>query len=166
MTLILSSLFGFLSGLNCPFNLSFISDLISIHVNGFSDPNVYGVKTCCLNSVTDDKAIKTVIAENSLSLKKIQDMDIILGELMQSANVTKSGTLAKKVHNSLLAVLEAKYDNIKNRGIKNAPLYVLLKALMPSIWVQPSFITNKSECERLLTVEYQETISSGVVKRY
>ena len=35
---------------------------------------------------------------------------------------------------------------------------------MPAIIVQPAFITNKSECERLLTDEYQETISSGIVK--
>jgi N-acetylmuramoyl-L-alanine amidase len=145
-------------------NLKNADLFISIHVNGFSDPNVNGIETYCLNLVTDNEAIRIASSEDSTSPKTMQDMDIIVRELMQNTNVTESGTLAKVVHNSLVSVLDAKYDNIKDRGVKNAPLYVLLGTSMPSILVQPSFITNKRECGRLLTDEYQEIISSGIVR--
>ena len=138
--------------------------LISIHVNGYSDQNVYGIETYCLNIITDDDAIKTAITENTSSRENMQDMDIILSGLMQNSQVEESGLIAKIVHNSLISVLSAKYEKIKDRGVKNAPFYILLGASMPAIIVQPAFITNKSECERLLTDEYQETISSGIVK--
>ena len=138
--------------------------LISIHVNGYSDQNVYGIETYCLNIITDDDAIKTAITENTSSRENLQDMDIILSGLMLNSKVEESGLIAKTVHNSLISVLSAKYEKIKDRGVKNAPFYILLGASMPAIIVQPAFITNKSECERLLTDEYQETISSGIVK--
>ena len=102
--------------------------LISIHVNGYSDQNVYGIETYCLNIITDDDAIKTAITENTSSRENLQDMDIILSGLMLNSKVEESGLIAKTVHNSLISVLSAKYEKIKDRGVKNAPFYILLGA--------------------------------------
>jgi len=56
------------------------------------------------------------------------------------------------------------YKRIKNKGVKQAPFYVLLGAQMPAILVETSFISNSRECKRLTTAQYQDHICSGIVE--
>jgi N-acetylmuramoyl-L-alanine amidase len=60
--------------------------------------------------------------------------------------------------------LKKKYSNIKNKGVKQAPFYVLLGAQMPSILIETSFISNPRECKRLTDGKYQDALCSAVVK--
>ena len=56
-----------------------------------------------------------------------------------------------------------KYSQIKSKGVKQAPFYVLLGAQMPSILVETSFISNPRECKRLVNPKYQERLCEGIV---
>lgn len=137
---------------------------ISIHVNGFNDPQAYGIETYSLMFVTDNNAISTAVKENSNNPKTFNDLSTILKDLISATGYRESKSLAEQVQSSLVSNLESKYDHIKNRGVKSAPFYILIGASMPSIVVQCSFITNTRECERLKTEEYQEAISTGIVE--
>lgn len=142
---------------------------VSIHTNASPDKRAFGMETYILNLATDDEAIRVAAMENATSAKNISDLDSILQDLMQNAKVNESGRLASYVQNGMNGRLKNKYKQIRNKGIKQAPFYVLLGAEMPSILVETSFISNPRECKRLTSARYQKLICQGIVdgiKRY
>lgn len=142
---------------------------VSIHTNASPDRRAYGVETYILNLATDDEAIRVAAMENATSAKNISDLDSILQDLMQNAKVNESTRLAGYVQQAVDHRLRAKYHQIRNKGIKQAPFYVLLGADMPSILVETSFISNPRECKRLVSARYQRQICQGIIdgiKRY
>jgi N-acetylmuramoyl-L-alanine amidase len=56
-----------------------------------------------------------------------------------------------------------KFGKVKDKGVKEAPFYVLLGADMPSILVEVAFITNPRECRRLNTAAFQDAVADAIV---
>lgn len=142
---------------------------ISIHTNASRDRRAYGIETYILNLATDDEAIRVAARENATSTRNISDLDTILVSLMNNAKVSESSRLATYVQESMSKGLKSKYKHIRNKGIKQAPFYVLLGANMPSILIETSFISNPRESKRLNTAAYQERLCQGIIngiKRY
>jgi N-acetylmuramoyl-L-alanine amidase len=142
---------------------------ISIHTNASSDRRAYGIETYILNLATDDEAIRVAARENATSTKNISDLDTILESLMNNAKVSESTRLASYVQQSMARSLQRKYKQIRSKGIKQAPFYVLLGADMPSILIETSFISNPTECKRLVSKSYQKQLCQGIidgVRRY
>jgi len=136
---------------------------ISIHTNAAKNPDAYGIETFFLNLATDDESILVAARENATSTKNISDLQSILTDLMQNAKVNESSRLAASVQNILCNHMSIKYSNIKNKGVKKAPFYVLMGAQMPSILVETSFISNERECARLASPEYQDRICDAII---
>jgi len=137
---------------------------ISIHTNSVSDRRAYGIETYFLNLATDDEAIRVAALENQTSTKNISDLETILNDLMQNAKIHESKGLATSVQVSLNSHMRKSYSRIKNKGVKQAPFYVLLGAQMPAILVETSFISNPRECKRLTTEQYQNHLCDGIIK--
>jgi N-acetylmuramoyl-L-alanine amidase len=138
---------------------------ISIHTNSSRDRRAYGIETYFLNLATDDDAIRVAAFENATSTKNISDLQTILNDLMQNAKINESSRLAGYVQSSLIAHLNnKKWSRIKNKGVKQAPFYVLLGAQMPSILVETSFISNARECNRLTDSVYQDRLCEAIVQ--
>lgn len=136
---------------------------ISIHTNSHRDRRAYGVETYFLNLATDNEAIMVAAMENATSEKNISDLQTILLDLMQHAKINESSRLAVHVQGSMNTRLKKKYSRIKNKGVKQAPFYVLLGAQMPAILIETSFISNKRECKRLTDPGYQDALVQGIV---
>ena len=68
------------------------------------------------------------------------------------------------MHNGLVKELRKKYKVVKNRGVRQAPFYVLIGAEMPAILVEIGYITNTIENRRLKSVSYLKSAASGIVK--
>lgn len=142
---------------------------ISIHTNASRDRRAHGIETYILNLATDDEAIRVAAMENATSARNISDLDSILQDLMNNAKVNESTRLGSYVQQSMSRRLKAKFKNIRDKGIKQAPFYVLLGADMPSILIETSFISNPRECKRLVSKSYQKHMVQGIVdgiKRY
>ena len=137
---------------------------ISIHTNSVRDHRAYGIETYFLNLATDDDAILVAARENATSRKNISDLESILNDLMQNAKINESSRLAGYVQNSLCGALKKKYSNVKNKGVKQAPFYVLLGAQMPAILIETSFISNARECKRLRSSAYQDRLCDAIIK--
>jgi N-acetylmuramoyl-L-alanine amidase len=137
---------------------------ISIHTNAHRDRNAYGVETYFLNLATDEEAILVAARENATSTKNISDLQTILTDLMQNAKINESSRLAGYVQNDLTAHLKKRYPQVKSKGVKQAPFYVLLGAQMPAILVETSFISNPRECKRLVNPAYQEHLCDGIIQ--
>lgn len=142
---------------------------ISLHANASTNQNARGIETYFLNLTTDEESIAVAARENATSEKNISELQTILDDLMQNAKVNESSRLATYVQNSMYGHLNDCFSNVNNKGVKQAPFYVLLGAQMPSILIEAGFISNKAECRRLADSDYQREINSGIVrgvKRY
>ncbi|WP_300672638.1 N-acetylmuramoyl-L-alanine amidase [Desulfoluna sp.] len=137
---------------------------ISIHANASRNKKAYGVETYFLNLAKDRDSINVAARENATSEKNISDLHTILNSLMKNAKINESSRLAQYVQSSLVSSLSKNYTRIRNKGVKQAPFYVLLGARMPAILVETGFISNKSECKRLTSATYQDKICEGIVK--
>ncbi len=137
---------------------------ISIHTNSVRDRRAYGIETYFLNLATDDDSILVAARENATSTKNISDLQSILNDLMQNAKINESSRLAGYVQSSLCSHLKKNYSHVKNKGVKQAPFYVLLGAQMPAILIETSFISNSRECKRLRSSTYQNRLCDAIIK--
>ncbi|MDJ0783408.1 MAG: N-acetylmuramoyl-L-alanine amidase [Desulfosarcinaceae bacterium] len=136
---------------------------ISIHTNAARDRRAYGIETYFLNLATDESAIQVAARENATSAKNISDLESILNDLMQNAKINESSRLAARVQQGVVRALSKNYTRIKDKGVKQAPFYVLMGAQMPAILVETSFISNSRECKRLKDPKYQEHLCAGII---
>ena len=137
---------------------------ISIHTNAARSSRAFGIETYFLNLATDDESILVAARENATSTKNISDLQTILSDLMQNAKINESSRLAGYVQTALCKHLKKnRYSRINNKGVKQAPFYVLLGAQMPAILIETSFISNPKECKRLITPKYQERLCEAIV---
>jgi N-acetylmuramoyl-L-alanine amidase len=112
----------------------------------------------------DEESMNVAARENATSTKNISDLQMILNDLMLNTKINESSRLAKFVHNGLVNELREKYKIVKNRGVRQAPFYVLIGAEMPAILVEIGYITNTVENRRLKSVSYLRSAASGIVK--
>ena len=142
---------------------------VSIHTNANKTRASCGVETYFLNLATDKDAILVAARENATSAKNISDLEAILSDLMKNAKIDESSRLAGYVQEAMVRKLKPKYSRINDKGVKQAPFYILLGAEMPCILVEVAFITNPTECRRLNTAGYQEDIADAIttgIQRY
>jgi N-acetylmuramoyl-L-alanine amidase len=136
--------------------------LISIHTNGSEYSSASGIETYMLNLGTDDEVITMAAIANEANPKNIVELDSIIQDLMQNSKVRESDQLAKNIQKCLINQLGVINTNLRNRGVKQAPFYILIGADMPAIIIQAGFVTNPAECKLLKSDEYQEEISIGI----
>jgi N-acetylmuramoyl-L-alanine amidase len=136
---------------------------ISIHANASRNPRASGIETYFLNLTADDESITVAARENATSEKNISELQTILNDLLQNAKINESSRLATYVQKELCFNMEKKYNRINNKGVKRAPFYVLIGAQMPAILIETSFISNKTECQRLTDNAYQNALCDGIV---
>ncbi|MBW2058363.1 MAG: N-acetylmuramoyl-L-alanine amidase [Deltaproteobacteria bacterium] len=135
---------------------------VSIHANANRRQSARGIETYVLNFATDEESIELAARENAVSRKKLSDLQYILYDLMRTAKIGESRTLAEYTQESICRHLSGKYHGIRNLGVKEAPFYVLIGANMPCILVEVSFISNRQEERRLGNDRYLDEIAKGI----
>ncbi|RLF30642.1 MAG: N-acetylmuramoyl-L-alanine amidase, partial [Thermoplasmata archaeon] len=135
---------------------------VSIHANANRNKRCHGIETYFLNLATDNEAIMVAARENATSTKNISDLEAILNDLLKNAMVSESSRLAGHVQHALIQKLKPRYKRVQDKGVKQAPFYVLLGAQMPSILVEIAFLTNPTECRRLNSASYQERVADAI----
>ncbi len=136
---------------------------ISIHANASRNDRASGIETYFLNLTTDDESISVAARENATSKKNISELQAILNDLLQNAKINESSRLATYIQKSLYANMSKNYSGVRDKGVKQAPFYVLLGAQMPAILIETSFISNPTECKRLADSKYQDALCDGII---
>jgi N-acetylmuramoyl-L-alanine amidase len=142
---------------------------VSVHLN--SMPTVeqrrhtHGIETYFLSADASDTHASAVAArENSdrLAGEPGPDPDDpvagILSDLQDADALQSSSRLAYDIHAKLVEKLGA-----EDRGVKQAPFYVLAGARMPAVLLEVGFISHEDEGRKLRTREYQERVADAVV---
>lgn len=79
-------------------------------------------------------------------------------KMLQENNLTSSIDLATKIQNNFI-----NYE-IKSRGVKQEPLWVLDASVMPGVLIEIGFISNQTEANRLTSDEGQKTAATAIAK--
>lgn len=141
---------------------------VSIHLNSMpteaSRRASSGVETYFLSADASDAGAEASAArENADRLAGEPAPDpndpvaLILDDLESAEALSGSSRLAYALHDKLVTALKA-----ENRGVKQAPFYVLAGARMPAVLLEVGFISNDAEAARLRTPEHQERIAAAV----
>jgi N-acetylmuramoyl-L-alanine amidase len=140
---------------------------ISIHVNSNRKKNINGFETYILGPEKGESAKEVVLKENAVinfedasSQKEYQGINTILATMAQSAFMRQSEHLASLIQDEMTNKLRA--INMKNRGVKQAPFWVMVGASMPAVLSEIGFITNAYESRILKTGSYQQKIAEGI----
>lgn len=141
---------------------------ISIHVNASKRRSARGVETYFLNWTNDAEASRVAARENSISVRKIQqvqgELRMILLDLARDVKNDQSMKLASSIQEAIVSNLQKSYNKVENNKVKWAPFYVLIGAEMPSVLIETSFISNREEEMRLSTVKYRTMIAEAIAK--
>jgi N-acetylmuramoyl-L-alanine amidase len=143
---------------------------VSVHLNSMPTAELrrqtQGIETYFLSAdATDTHASAVAARENADRLAGEPEPDPadpvagILSDLEDADALQSSSRLAYAIHDQLVAKLGA-----EDRGVKQAPFYVLAGARMPAVLLEVGFISHEDERGRLRTREYQDRIADAVAE--
>ena len=59
-------------------------------------------------------------------------------------------------------VKKVRLSKVQNKGVKQAPFYVLVGATMPSILIETGFLSHVGDAKKLSTSSYRNQIAEGI----
>jgi len=136
---------------------------VSIHCNAHGDAGSSGLETYSLNLASTPDEVRVAARENAVDPRRISDMQKILDELMHASKLSESREFAKAAHASALSQAR-RGSSLRDRGLHEAPFYVLLGAKMPAILVEVGYITNPAEAARLRDEKYLDGLAQGIAE--
>lgn len=136
---------------------------VSVHCNAHGNPTSSGMETYSLNLASTPGEVRVAARENAVDPRRISDMQKILDELMHASKLSESREFAKSAHQTTLSQAR-KSLNLRDRGVHEAPFYVLLGAKMPAILVEIGYITNPAEGAKLKDDKYLSGLAKGIAE--
>ena len=140
---------------------------VSIHANANRDRRAAGFETYILGTEKGEAARSVVERENAViqfedpsSQQHYDGINVILATMAQSAFLKQSEQLAARVQRELASKMTR--HKMKNRGVKQAPFWVMVGASMPCILVETGFITNRHEAKILKTARHQQEMAESI----
>jgi N-acetylmuramoyl-L-alanine amidase len=144
---------------------------VSIHCNGVdkNKEQAYGTETFVMGTTKNASQLEVAKKENSvITLEKDYKLkyegfdpnspETMIGlKILQEEYINQSITLAIKIQDQYTNKLER-----KNRGVKQAPFWVLHRTSMPSVLTELGFLSNKPEGEYLNSEEGQNQMAKAL----
>ena len=142
---------------------------LSIHVNSMPTPKRRarneGVETFFLSAnASGEEARRTAERENAELPRakrpsKTDPLSFILSDLARSEAHVDSSRAAYSIHQSLVAATGA-----MNRGVQQAPFFVLSGVEAPAVLVEVGFISHPEEARKLLEPLYRDNIAQALAR--
>jgi N-acetylmuramoyl-L-alanine amidase len=134
---------------------------LSVHVNAHKNTRVSGFEIYYLNLAQNEDAVRVAARENSVSRKKISDLQMILTDLMLNSKIKESRNLANVVLTSTMDYGQ-KFYSLDENGVRRAPFYVLMGAKMPAVLLELGYLTNSRDRNNLQSYAYLKRLAWGV----
>ncbi|MCA3012597.1 MAG: N-acetylmuramoyl-L-alanine amidase [Myxococcaceae bacterium] len=142
---------------------------ISIHANSMPTATQRrlneGIETYFLSAAASGEDAKSVAArENAEGRRQAKGpsgdtLAFILADLQKAETHHDSSRLAYAVHEALIGVTGA-----QDRGVQQAPFYVLMGLEAPAVLVEVGFVSHPREGERLADAKYQQQLADGIAR--
>lgn len=139
---------------------------VSIHANSVPAKRnlVQGVETYFLSAdASDAQAMALADQENAdeeeTSARSHDPLDFILADLARLEAHVGSSRLAVEIHESLV-----RRTGARDRGVRQAPFFVLSGARMPAVLVEVGYISHPHEEKRLTRATTQRIVAQGIAE--
>ncbi|MBI5070985.1 MAG: N-acetylmuramoyl-L-alanine amidase [Deltaproteobacteria bacterium] len=141
---------------------------LSIHLNsmpGRARQGTAGIETYFLSADASDASAKAVAARENADRLAGEERDPedpvagILDSLGDAQALAESSRLAYAIHERLVGRVKA-----DDRGVKQAPFYVLAGARMAAVLLEVGFISHPGEAKKLAQPAYQEELAAAVAE--
>ncbi len=132
---------------------------ISVHANSFTNRTVRGVETYYLNFTTDPWALKVASRENAASSKTVHELQDLLSKIALKEKIDESREFAERMQGVLYGGLSNTTKGLRNRGVRQAPLMVLIGAKMPAILAEIGFLSNPTDEKLLKSSKYRQQVA-------
>jgi N-acetylmuramoyl-L-alanine amidase len=135
---------------------------VSIHANANRHKSERGFEVYFMSENATDPWAREVAA-NENSVQGLEDNTnvppegLLLHSLARTEYMNESALLAGSIADAL-----AKTSPIKDRGVKQAPFYVLRGTYAPAVLVETGFMTNSKEADLLNSKKVQLKIAQGI----
>jgi N-acetylmuramoyl-L-alanine amidase len=158
--------------LQLPDRVKFANDqkpdlFVSIHANSMPTKklrlNTSGIETYFLNAAASGEDARKVAARENAEFPQAakggggDTLSFILADLQRSETHADSSRLAYAVHERLIAATGA-----LDRGVQQAPFYVLMGLDAPAVLVEVGFISHPEEGAKLADAEYQAKLAQAI----
>lgn len=143
---------------------------VSIHVNSSYRKSARGSETFYVSlKATDQEAFQLSEKENKASeglndVGEDDELKMILWDMAQNEYIKESSKLAEFIQDELNVLLST-----RNRGVKQAPFRVLMRAAMPAVLVEVAFLSNPHEQNKLQEDSFLDNVARAVytgISRY
>lgn len=141
---------------------------LSLHLNSMPTQRLRkstaGIETYFLSAFASGEQAKKVAArENAEALSAKgpsgDTLAFILADLQRSETLHDSSRLAYAVHEALV-----QDSGAQDRGVQQAPFYVLMGLEAPAILLELGFLSHPDESQQLVDPEYQRTLAKAVAR--
>lgn len=136
---------------------------LSIHCNAYSDASASGVETYYLSKAKSRRAMMVAARENGIPLSKMTDLEATLLDLVITSKKSESEKLAHTVHESLIETIHLSRPRM-DRGVRQAPFYVLLGVTVPAVLVECAYMSNSGESAKLANPRYLDLVAQGIAR--
>jgi len=143
---------------------------VSIHINSSFRKSANGSETFYVSlKATDQDALALSQKENesesgdeqtenqNLPTEINNELKMILWNMAQTEYIKESSVLADYIQAELNVLLDT-----ANRGVKQAPFRVLMRAAMPAVLVEIAFVSNPAEEKKLSSDEFLNNVASAI----
>jgi N-acetylmuramoyl-L-alanine amidase len=135
---------------------------VSIHVNSIPTTQSRAVETYTLGASDEPRIAELARMENEGSGYALSDFKKLLEGVYAGVRHDESRRLAGEVQKSLFSGLREANGALEDRGVKSAPLAVLIGTEMPGILVEVSCVSNEEEARLLSRADYRQRIASSI----
>lgn len=135
---------------------------LSIHINSMPLPENVGVETFYLGHTRDPETARFARAENSGSGYSLADFKTLLEGVYAGVRQEESRRFAATMQAGLFRELASVNGRLRDRGVKTAPLVVLVGTRMPAILAEVSCVSNADEARRLATSDYRSEVARAL----
>src|SRR6056297_95514 len=142
---------------------------VSIHANAIRGykrrRKTKGIETYFLAEASSDRAREVAIRENAslkYEMKNYKNESMIkniLFDMADSQYKKESSEVAYSIQTNMINSIKS-----VDRGVQQAPFYVLRMVSMPSVLVEVGFVSHPTEVKYLLSDSYQNKIAQTIVK--
>lgn len=136
---------------------------ISIHVNSSFRKAARGPETFYVSLKATDQESYDLAQKENASFGEIErnvesdDLKMILWNMAQTEFIRESSKLADFIQSELNVLM-----NTINRGVKQAPFRVLMRAAMPAVLIEVAFISNSYEEQKLKNDSFLDRIAEAI----
>ncbi len=138
---------------------------ISIHCNGWFTSDAQGFEVFFLappRTADEERLAREENAPAGASAARPEasdtDIDFILWDMVQNEYINESSDLAELIQREM-----AKSLDIRNRGVKQAGLYVLRGLAMPGVLIETGFLSNAKEERLLQSAAFRDRVAEAIV---